>query len=58
MPAVNTPSPNPPKLLDLVRDRIRVKHYRIRTETQYVQWVGRTTSAQTMGAQRILKPAG
>lgn len=26
----------PPKLLDQVRDRIRVKHYSIRTETQYV----------------------
>ncbi|MGZ8175857.1 MULTISPECIES: integron integrase [Methylobacter] len=31
----------PPKLLDQVRDRIRVKHYSIRTETQYVQWVKR-----------------
>jgi integron integrase len=30
-----------PKLLDLLRDRIRVKHYSIRTETQYVQWVKR-----------------
>jgi integrase len=26
-------------LLDQVRDRIRVKHYSIRTETQYVQWI-------------------
>jgi integron integrase len=31
----------PPKLLDQVRDRIRVKHYSIRTETQYMQWVKR-----------------
>lgn len=31
----------PPKLLDQVRDHIRVKHYSIRTETQYVQWVKR-----------------
>ncbi len=31
----------PPKLLDQVRDRIRVKHYSIRTETQYLQWVRR-----------------
>jgi len=37
MPNTNTP----PKLLDQVRDRIRVKHYSIRTETQYVQWVKR-----------------
>jgi integron integrase len=28
-------------LLDQLRDRIRVKHYSIRTETQYVQWVRR-----------------
>jgi hypothetical protein len=27
-----------PKLLDQVRERIRVKHYSIRTEKQYVQW--------------------
>jgi integron integrase len=37
----NTPATPPPKLLDQVRDRIRVKHYSIRTETQYVQWVRR-----------------
>jgi hypothetical protein len=37
----DTPSAHPPKLLDLVHKRIRVKHYSIRTETQYVQWIGR-----------------
>lgn len=37
----NTPTTPPPKLLDQVRDRIRVKHYSIRTETQYVQWIKR-----------------
>ena len=31
------PAPTPPKLLDQVRDKIRVKHYSIRTETQYLQ---------------------
>jgi integron integrase len=31
----------PPKLLDQVRDKIRVKHYSIRTETQYLQWIKR-----------------
>lgn len=31
----------PPKLLDQVRDRLRVKHYSIRTETQYLQWIRR-----------------
>ena len=30
-----------PKLLDQVRARIRVKHYSIRTEAQYVQWIKR-----------------
>lgn len=34
-------SPGSPKLLDQVRDRIRVKHYSIRTETQYIQWLKR-----------------
>lgn len=38
----NTPVvPSSPKLLDLVRDKIRVKHYSIRTETQYLQWIRR-----------------
>ncbi|MDD2743755.1 MAG: phage integrase N-terminal SAM-like domain-containing protein [Rhodocyclaceae bacterium] len=32
-----------PKLLDQVRDRIRVKHYSIRTEIQYLQWIKRFT---------------
>ena len=41
MPPADTPSSPAPKLLDQVRDRIRVKHYSIRTETQYVQWVRR-----------------
>lgn len=31
----------PPKLLDQVRERLRVKRYSIRTEKQYVQWVRR-----------------
>ncbi len=30
-----------PRLLDLVRDRIRLKHYSIRTEQTYVEWVRR-----------------
>jgi len=29
----------PPKLLDLVRQKIRLKHYSIRTEEAYVGWV-------------------
>ncbi|MEY3880140.1 MAG: Integron integrase [Pseudomonadota bacterium] len=35
----STPINPPPKLLDQVRERIRVKHYSIRTETQYVHWI-------------------
>lgn len=31
----------PPKLLDRVRERIRFKHYSIRTEDSYVQWIRR-----------------
>ncbi len=44
MSSASTPSSPAPKLLDLVRDRIRVKHYSIRTETQYVQWIRRFES--------------
>lgn len=31
----------PPRLLDLVRQEIRVRHYSIRTEQAYVDWVKR-----------------
>ncbi len=34
-------SSHPPKLLDQLRGRIRVKHYSIRTEQAYVHWVKR-----------------
>jgi len=27
------------KLLDMVRDKIRFKHYRIKTEKSYVGWI-------------------
>ena len=33
--------PNPPRLLEQVRDAIRVRHYSIRTEEAYVQWIKR-----------------
>ena len=39
-PPSDSPS-RPPKLLDQLRDRIRVKHYSIRTEQAYVQWAKR-----------------
>jgi integron integrase len=34
-------TPPPPKLLDQVRDRLRLKHYSIRTEQAYVDWIKR-----------------
>jgi len=33
--------PGSPRLLDQVRERIRYKHYNIRTERAYVEWVKR-----------------
>jgi integron integrase len=39
-PGNPTPSPAP-KLLDQVRDKIRLKHYSLRTEQAYVDWVKR-----------------
>ena len=37
----STPPPNAPKLLDQVRGKIRLKHYSIRTEQAYVDWIKR-----------------
>jgi len=36
----NMPSQSP-KLLDQLRDRIRLKHYSMRTKQAYLQWVKR-----------------
>jgi len=33
--------PKPPRLLDQLRDRIRLKHYSLRTEQTYAYWVRR-----------------
>ncbi len=41
MSNANTSPVPAPRLLDQLRDRIRVKHYSIRTEAQYVHWVRR-----------------
>jgi site-specific recombinase XerD len=38
---LGTPAENKPKLLDQVRNVIRVKHYSIRTEQAYVDWIKR-----------------
>jgi hypothetical protein len=32
---------NPPKLLDQVRDVLRTKHYSMRTEESYINWIKR-----------------
>jgi site-specific recombinase XerD len=39
--AVASPSASSPKLLDRVRQHLRVKHYSIRTEQAYVDWIRR-----------------
>jgi len=50
---------NPPKLLDQVRDKLRVKHYSIRTEQTYVDWIKRfiffhgKRHPKDMGAQDV-----
>ena len=38
---VRTPTAGKPKLLDQVRDVIRRKHYSIRTEQAYIDWIKR-----------------
>ena len=38
---VRTPKGGKPKLLDQVRDVIRRKHYSIRTEQAYIDWIKR-----------------
>ena len=38
---LRTPSAGKPKLLDQVRDVIRRKHYSIRTEQAYIDWIKR-----------------
>jgi integron integrase len=35
------PPPETPRLLDRVRDKIRLKHYSLRTEQAYVDWIRR-----------------
>jgi len=54
-----SPTPQPPKLLHQVRDRLRLKHYSIRTEQAYVDWIKRFIWFQDkrhpkdMGAQEV-----
>jgi hypothetical protein len=50
---------NPPRLLDRVRDKLRVKHYSIRTEQTYLDWIKRyilfhgKQHPQEMGATEV-----
>ena len=37
----NNTTTQAPRLLDQVRDKLRVKHYSIRTEQTYVDWIKR-----------------
>jgi len=37
--------PEPKKLLDVVRDMLRTKHYYYRTEQTYVHWITRNKLA-------------
>ncbi len=39
--APKIPTSRPPKLLDRVRDALRLKHYSIHTEEAYVNWIKR-----------------
>jgi integron integrase len=41
MPSGDIRPPHPPGLLDVVRERLRAKHYSYRTEEQYVYWIRR-----------------
>lgn len=41
MTTSNNAGANEPKLLDIVRGKIRLKHYSIRTEQAYVDWIKR-----------------
>jgi Phage integrase, N-terminal SAM-like domain len=37
----NPPAAQPPKSLDQIRNKLRVKHYAIPTEEQYLHWIKR-----------------
>ena len=50
-------SPQPPKLLDLVRDAIRRKHYSSRTEQAYLGWVKRYIRFHKTAQEEFRHPA-
>jgi len=51
--------PEPRKLLDQVRDSLRIKHYSYRTEQTYIDWIKRSIifhkkrNPKEMGAPEI-----
>jgi integron integrase len=51
------PPAQEPRLLDQVRDRLRVKHYSIRTEQAYVEWIRRFVLFHEKRHPRELGPA-
>ena len=51
------PHSQPPRLLDQLRDRIRLKHYSIRTEQVYIDWVRRFILFHGKQHPRELGPA-
>jgi hypothetical protein len=51
-------TPNPKlKLLDQVREVMRLKHYSIRTETAYCDWIRRYIKFHQMRTREELQPA-
>jgi hypothetical protein len=60
-PPVLPPAPEPrkPKLLERVREVIRLKHYSLRTEKTYIDWIKRfivfhgKRHPETMGADEV-----
>ncbi len=51
-------TPNPKlKLLDQVREVMRLKHYSIRTETAYCDWIRRYIKFHGMQSREELQPA-
>ena len=51
-------TPNPKlKLLDQVREVMRLKHYSIRTETACCDWIRRYVRFHAMGSRDDLQPA-
>ena len=58
IPIVDTVVPNPKlKLLDQIREVMRLKHYSIRTEQTYADWVRRYVHFHQMRTREEMLPA-